>query len=319
VVFDKTGTLTEGHPALSDMALVNGMDRKTLLGRVAAVEAASEHPVARALCEAAKAEGAPEYNATDFEAHPGLGVSANIDGARLLIGSERFLRAERVDTGTLSDHASAYAHAGKTVLFVAMDGKPAGVLAVSDPIREGMKDVIATLQQSGLKVAMLTGDTRLTADTVAAELEIDHVVADVLPDGKRDALRDLQASGHKIAFAGDGINDAPALAEADIGIAIGSGTDVAIEAGDVVLMSGDAKGLLRAITLSRATMRNIRQNLFWAFAYNTALIPVAAGVFFPLFGVMLSPVFAAGAMALSSVFVVSNALRLRHAGPPSAA
>ncbi|MEX0279761.1 MAG: copper-translocating P-type ATPase [Arenibacterium sp.] len=313
VAFDKTGTLTEGRPVLSDVVLADGVKRDAVLSVVAAIEMQSEHPVARALCEAVRQEGLAVPKVSAFKAAPGKGVEGRVGGKEVRIGSLRYLSEAGIAPVPFADQADEMAASGKTVLFVAIDGQSVAALAVSDPIRRGIAEALDGLRSVGLEIAMITGDTAATAGAVAAELGIHKVIADVLPDGKRDALQQLKSEGAKLAFVGDGINDAPALAEADVGLAVGSGTDVAIEAGDVILISGAPQGVLRAIRLSRAVMRNIRQNLFWAFAYNTALIPLAAGLFYPLYGTLLSPVFAAGAMALSSVFVVSNALRLRRA------
>ena len=314
IALDKTGTLTEGRPALTDLEPAAGRDRASVLRMVAAAEARSEHPIARAILEAAEAEEVRPPEAEEFESLTGLGLAARIEGSRVLVGAERLMAEEGVETGALAETAARLAGEGRTTLFAAIDGRAVAVLAVSDPVKETTPEAIAALHERGLAVAMITGDGQATADAVAARLGIDHVVAGVLPDGKVAAIERLRA-GRRVAFVGDGINDAPALAAADTGIAIGTGTDVAIESADVVLMTGDLTGVVNAVAISRATMRNIRQNLFWAFGYNTALIPVAAGVLYPLNGTLLSPVLAAGAMALSSVFVLSNALRLRRLAP----
>jgi Cu+-exporting ATPase len=264
----------------------------------------------------AKAKNLSLAAVTDFTSITGYGVSALADGRRVLIGADRLLAREGVALGGLDQSAQALGQDGKTPLFVAIDGQLAAVIAVSDPVKPNSAAAIAALHELGLKVAMITGDNKATAQAIGLTLGIDTIVAEVLPEGKVTALEKLQSEGGKVAFVGDGINDAPALARADVGIAIGTGTDVAIEAADVVLISGDLQGVVNALHVSRHTMRNIRQNLFWAFGYNVVLIPVAAGVFYPLFDLMLSPALAAGAMALSSVFVLSNALRLRWIGPP---
>lgn len=316
VAVDKTGTLTVGRPALTDLEVAEGFSRTEVLAQMAAVEDRSEHPIARAVVEAARAEGLPLAEVTAFETVPGYGVRAVVGGARIEIGADRFMRRLGLDPTSFAEAAARLAAHGKTPIYVAVDGRLAAIAAVADPIKESAPGAIAALHALGLEVAMVTGDDRRTAEAIARQLGIDRVVAEVLPDGKVDAVRALQAEHGRLAFVGDGINDAPALAEADVGVAIGTGTDVAIEAADVVLMSGHLEGVPNAIALSRATMRNIRQNLFWAFAYNTALIPVAAGVLYPIGGPLLSPAFAAGAMALSSVFVVGNALRLRRFRPP---
>ncbi len=316
IAFDKTGTLTEGRPTVTRIDLTEGQDRATVLRLIAAAETQSEHPLARAI-EAA-AEGMDLPPASDFTAIGGFGLSARVDGHDVLVGTARLMREKGVDCAALSEAASDMAQAAQTPVFAAIDGRIAALLAISDPVKATSRAVVERLQTSGIKVAMITGDTRPTATAIAERLGIDHVTAEVLPGGKVAALADLRDQFGPVAFVGDGINDAPALAEADIGLAVGSGTDVAIEAADVVLMSGDLNGVLRARDISRRTMRNIRQNLFWAFAYNVALLPVAAGVLYPMTGILLSPMLAAGAMALSSVFVLSNALRLRHIAPVTA-
>ena len=311
VAFDKTGTLTLGHPVLTDLTPVAGHDEDITLARIAAVEARSEHPIAQAIVAAAAERGLTPDPVEHFEALTGRGVRANVAGDAVLLGNARLMRDENIDPAPLEAEAARLGAEGKTPIFAALNGQLAAVLAVSDPIKPGAAEVIAALHRQGLKVAMITGDSRATAEAVARKLGIDHPVAEVLPEGKVAALKALQADGTPLAFVGDGINDAPALASADVGIAIGTGTDVAIESADVVLMSGDLAGVVNAFAVSHATMANIRQNLFWAFGYNAALIPVAAGVLYPWYGILLSPMLAAGAMALSSVFVLSNALRLR--------
>jgi heavy metal translocating P-type ATPase len=316
VALDKTGTLTEGRPVLTDFETAEGFARADVLAMVAAVEARSEHPIARAIVEAAQAEGLPTHGLADFESITGYGVRAQAGGRRVEIGADRFMAALGLDLSVFAATAARLAENGKTPLYAALDGELAAIIAVADPIKSTTPDAIRALHHLGLKVAMITGDNQRTAEAIARRLGIDEVVAEVLPDGKVAAVRTLKQTHGRLAFVGDGINDAPALAEADVGIAIGTGTDIAIEAADVVLMSGNLKGVPDAIALSKATIRNIRQNLFWAFAYNTALIPVAAGALFPAFGLLLSPVLAAGAMAMSSVFVLGNALRLKRFRPP---
>ena len=316
VAFDKTGTLTEGRPRLTDLDLCDGFARDAVLAQIAAVEAQSEHPIARAIVAAA--EGLDLPPATGFAGQTGYGVAADVAGTRVEIGADRYMAQLGHDVSVFAETATRLAEEGKSPLYAAIGGRLAAIIAVADPIKDSAPDAIRALQVQGLRVAMITGDNARTAHAIARKLGIDDVVAEVLPDGKVDALRSLRAQG-TLAFVGDGINDAPALAEADVGIAIGTGTDIAIEAADVVLISGTLSGVPNAIALSKATLRNIRQNLFWAFAYNTALIPVAAGVLYPAFGLLLSPIFAAGAMALSSVFVLGNALRLRGWRPPMAA
>ncbi|RJL03931.1 heavy metal translocating P-type ATPase [Paracoccus siganidrum] len=314
VALDKTGTLTEGRPVLTHFETAPGVDRARLLALVAGAEDRSEHPIARAIVEGARNEGIAPIAPDGFEALTGLGIQAETGGQRLLIGAARLMDREGIATGALQARAEALAAEGRSALFAALDGRIAAVIAVSDPIKDSAHAAIADLHAQGLKVAMITGDGRRTAEAVARRLGIDEVVAEVMPDGKVEALRRLGEHG-PVAFVGDGINDAPALASADVGIAIGTGTDVAIESADVVLMGSGLGAVADAFAVSRATMRNIRQNLFWAFGYNTALIPVAAGLLYPLNGMLLSPILAAGAMALSSVFVLTNALRLRRLRP----
>ena len=311
VALDKTGTLTAGKPALTDLELAAGFDRTYVLGLVAAVESKSEHPIARAIVEAADEEGISIPSISDFESVTGFGVKALVDGTRVEIGADRYMTDLGHDISAFTEVAERLGNEGKSPLYAAIEGKLAAIIAVADPIKDTTPAAIKALHDLGLKVAMITGDNKRTAQAIAARLGIDEVVAEVLPDGKVDAVRRLKAEHGKVAFVGDGINDAPALAEADVGLSIGTGTDIAIEAADVVLMSGSLQGVPNAIALSKATIGNIRQNLFWAFAYNTALVPVAAGVLYPAYGILLSPVFAAGAMALSSVFVLGNALRLK--------
>ncbi len=311
VALDKTGTLTEGKPTLTDLELAVGFDRPTVLALVAAVEARSEHPIAGAIVTAAAAEGLALPAVSDFESVTGFGVTAKAAGQRVEIGADRYMVHLGYAVAGFSRIADRLGSEGKSPLYAAIDGRVAAIIAVADPIKDTTPAAIEAMHNLGLKVAMITGDNARTAQAIASRLGIDEVVAEVLPDGKVEAVRRLRAQYGKVAFVGDGINDAPALAEADVGLAIGTGTDIAIEAADVVLMSGSLQGVSNAIALSKATIGNIGQNLFWAFAYNTALIPVAAGLLYPSYGILLSPVFAAGAMALSSVFVLGNALRLR--------
>ena len=312
IAVDKTGTLTQGKPTLTDFYVQQGFDHEQVLRIVASVEAKSEHPIAVAIVQAAEQKDIHLLSITAFESVTGLGIKAEVADQAIYIGADRYMQQLAVDITPFKNEAARLGQEGKTPLYVAIDQKLAAIIAVADPIKDTTYAAITGLHQLGLKVAMITGDNRHTAQAIAAKLHIDQVVAEVLPDGKVDALRQLQQQYGRVAFVGDGINDAPALAQADVGLAIGTGTDVAIEAADVVLMSGSLQGVLNAIALSKATIKNIQQNLFWAFFYNVALIPIAAGVLYPAFGILLSPIFAAGAMALSSVFVLGNALRLKY-------
>ena len=315
IALDKTGTVTEGKPTLTDVVVNEGFERNAVLGLISAVEEQSEHPIAEAIVRGARTEGVTVPSASGFRSVTGYGVAAMVDGKEVMVGADRYMLRENVDTAALVDTERDLANRGRTALYAAVDGKLAAVIAVADPVKSASRAAISALHERGFQVAMITGDKQETAEAIARETGIDHVIAGVLPDGKVAALNDLSAGKRKIAFVGDGINDAPALAHADVGIAIGTGTDVAIESADVVLMSGDLRGVVNAVEVSKRTMANIRQNLVWAFGYNVALIPVAAGVLYPAFGLLLSPVFAAGAMALSSVSVLTNALRLRRIAP----
>ncbi|WP_420107556.1 heavy metal translocating P-type ATPase [Mesorhizobium qingshengii] len=316
IALDKTGTLTEGRPELTDFVVTDGFVEADVLRLVGSVEARSEHPVAEAIVRAAERRGLVLADIKDFEAVPGFGVSAAVEGRKLEIGADRLMTRLGLDISMFASAAARLGDEGKTPLYAAIDGRLAAIIAVADPIKASTPAAIAALHALGLKVAMVTGDNRRTAEAIGRRIGIDEIVAEVLPDGKVDAVKRLGQHGARVAFVGDGINDAPALAAADVGIAIGTGTDIAIESADVVLMSGDLRGVANAIALSKATIRNIGQNLFWAFAYNIALIPVAAGVLYPFSGTLLSPMLAAGAMALSSVFVLTNALRVRRFQPP---
>ncbi|MEN5275642.1 heavy metal translocating P-type ATPase [Brucella sp. TWI432] len=318
IAVDKTGTLTQGKPALAHFAVVDGIDQDEALALVAAVEARSEHPIADAIVVAAKEKGLKLADVSAFESVPGFGLKATVSGHEVAVGADRYMHKLGADVAVFADDASRLGDEGQTPLYAAIDGKLAAIITVADPMKETTPAAIAAMHEQGLKVAMITGDNRRTAQAIAKRLGIDEVVAEVLPDGKVEALKRLSAGGKRIAFVGDGINDAPALAAADVGIAIGTGTDIAIESADVVLMSGDLRGVVNAIAISKATIRNISENLFWAFAYNVALIPVAAGILYPFTGTLLSPMLAAGAMALSSIFVLSNALRLRGFKSPMA-
>ena len=312
VAVDKTGTLTEGKPALTDLVLAPGFERAAVLAAVAAVESQSEHPIAQAIVQAAKAEGLAVAPLAQFESVTGYGVRAVVGSDKVEVGADRMMALLGADVAVFAAEAARLGSEGKTPLYAAINGQLAAMIAVADPIKPTTRAAIDGLHAMGLKVAMITGDNRRTGEAIAAQLGIDEVVAEVLPDGKVEAVKRLRAERGALAYVGDGINDAPALAEAEVGVAIGTGTDIAIESADVVLMGGDMRGVVTAIGLSRATMRNIHQNLFWAFAYNVALIPVAAGLLYSINGTLLSPVFAAGAMALSSVFVLGNALRLKR-------
>lgn len=311
VVVDKTGTLTLGHPALTDF-VAEGIPENEALALVAGVEQLSEHPIGLAIVEGAKERGVAPLSAGAFEAVNGLGVQADIDGKRVLVGSRGFLTQRGVDTQRWEARAEAWRGEAKTVVFFAVNGTAAGIAAVADPIKESTTEAIAALKRTGVRIVMLTGDSRRTAEAVARQLGIEELLAEVLPEDKAGHVKRLQAEGRKVAMAGDGINDAPALAQADVGIAMGTGTDVAMESAGVTLVKGDLRGIARAAMLSRATMGNIRQNLVFAFGYNALGIPVAAGVLYPAFGLLLSPVFAGAAMAFSSVSVVTNALRLNR-------
>lgn len=321
VAVDKTGTLTEGKPVLTDLETVQGFESDHVLACVAAVEQRSEHPIARAIVQAATARALLIGQVSSFESLTGLGVRAVVSlspvgseqapSHTVAVGAQHFMDSLAIDCSVFAQAAQRMATEGKSPLYAAIDGCLAAIIAVSDPVKPTTPHAIRALHALGLKVAMITGDNERTARAIADSLGIDEVVAQVLPDGKVQAVKRLQASYGCLAFIGDGINDAPALAQADVGLAVGTGTDVAIEAADVVLMSGNLQSVPNAIALSNATIDNIRQNLFWAFAYNTALIPIAAGALYPSYGILLSPVFAAGAMALSSVFVLTNALRLK--------
>ncbi|MGH7102118.1 MAG: heavy metal translocating P-type ATPase [Acetobacteraceae bacterium] len=311
LVVDKTGTLTEGKPEVTRIAPAPGFDERQLLRLAASLEQASEHPLAAAIVRAARARNIALAEPVDFQSVTGEGVRGQIDGRRVALGNARLMTSEAALTGDLAAASDALRASGATALFIAVDGKQAGILAIADPIKASTPASLEELRKDGVRIVMLTGDNRLTAEAVARELRIDEIEADVLPDRKHEVVRRLQAEGHVVAMAGDGVNDAPALAAADIGIAMGTGTEIAMQSAGVTLVKGDLAGIARARRLSRATMRNIRQNLFFAFVYNAIGVPVAAGVLYPAFGILLSPGIAAAAMALSSVSVVTNALRLR--------
>ncbi|MCA9488799.1 MAG: heavy metal translocating P-type ATPase, partial [Myxococcales bacterium] len=312
VILDKTGTITRGEPALTDVVARGDFDEDELLRLVASAERRSEHPLALAIVQGAVARDLSLADATDFDTPTGKGVRATVEGHAVLIGNEHLFADAGIDPGRLLPERDGLAGEGKTAILVAVDGSPAGLVAVADTIKEESVAAIRALHAMGLEVAMLTGDNRRTAEAVAREVGIERVLAEVLPEDKSLEVRRLQDEDKLVAMVGDGINDAPALAQADVGIAIGTGTDVAIESSDITLISGELDGVVTGIRLSRATMRNIRENLFFAFIYNAVGIPIAAGVFYPFVGLQLSPMIAAAAMALSSLSVVTNANRLRR-------
>jgi Cu+-exporting ATPase len=309
--FDKTGTLTRGKPTVTGMTTTQDWTHEKLYPLLASIESASEHPLAQAIVDASGLDVSTLPKPDEFEAVPGRGTKGAVAGNALLIGNAALLTEHNVDTAAFAHQASTLSQDGQTPVYVAVNDKLAALLTLSDPLKPGAVEALNRLRDSGIKLAMITGDTEATAQSIATKLNIDHVVAGALPDGKLEAIRALKAKHGAVTFIGDGLNDAPALSEADTGIAFASGTDISIEAADVVLANPDIASVVTARDVSAAAMRNIRQNLFWAFAYNTALIPIAAGLLYAAWGIMLSPMLAAGAMALSSVFVVTNALRLR--------
>jgi Cu+-exporting ATPase len=313
LVVDKTGTLTEGKPRLVSVVASEDFDEATVLHLGASLERASEHPLAEAIVRGAEEKGISLASTDHFESVTGQGVTGSIDGHAVALGNLKLMQALAVDAQQLSTDADAARAEGQTVMLVAIDGKAAGLISVADPIKQSTPEAIRDLHTEGVRIVMLTGDNLTTAQAVAGKLGIDRVEADVSPDQKADIVKKLQAEGNTVAMAGDGINDAPALAQAHVGIAMGTGTDVAIESAGITLVKGDLRGIVRARRLSRATMRNIRQNLFFAFVYNSLGVPVAAGVLYPVFGLLLSPMIAAAAMSFSSVSVITNALRLRKA------
>jgi P-type Cu+ transporter len=311
LVLDKTGTLTEGRPAVTAIVPVEAFDERKILELVASVERASEHPLAQAIVRAAEERGLSLHPVVDFDSPSGKGASGEVDGHRITVGNASYLGEVGVDTGPLSGAAEKLRKDGATAIFAGIDNRLAGVIGIADPVKGNSADVLAALRREGIRIVMLTGDNRTTAEAVARRLGIEEIEAEVLPDRKSEIVSRLRKEGRIVAMAGDGVNDAPALAAADIGIAMGTGTDIAIESAGVTLVKGDLTGILRARRLSAATMRNIRQNLFFAFIYNAAGVPIAAGVLYPVFGILLSPILAAAAMALSSVSVIANALRLK--------
>jgi Cu+-exporting ATPase len=311
LLFDKTGTLTEGTPKVTALSLLEGVEEEDLLRQAASLEQASEHPLAGAVLRAARDRGLSLAPVTEFQAHVGRGVAGLVEGKRVLVGSLRFLEEEGVAAEALNPRAEALRQDGKAVLFVAADGKALGCLGIEDPIKAGAAEALSSLRAQGLRLVLLTGDHTATAQAVGRRLGIDEIVAEVLPEDKAAEVQRWQRQGARVAMVGDGINDAPALAQADVGIAMGTGTDVAMETAGITLLGGDLKGVDRARRLSRATLSNIRQNLLFAFLYNALGVPVAAGVLYPVFGLLLSPMIASAAMSLSSVSVIGNALRLR--------
>jgi P-type Cu+ transporter len=313
LVVDKTGTLTEGKPRVVAVVAAEGFDESTILSLAASLERSSEHPLAAAIAAAARERAVPLRDVLDFASVTGKGVSGKIGGRQVAVGNAELLRDLAVASASLEARAEDLRRDGATALFVAVDGRPAGVIAVADPIKATTLAALNSLRADGVRIVMLTGDNRTTAQAVAASLGIADVEAEVLPEQKNAIVRRLRSEGRIVAMAGDGVNDAPALAEADVGVAMGTGTDVAMQSAGVTLVKGDLAGIARARTLSRATMRNIRQNLMLAFVYNLLGVPLAAGVLYPAFGLLLSPIVAAGAMSLSSVSVIGNALRLKMA------
>ncbi|MGH7907464.1 MAG: HAD-IC family P-type ATPase, partial [Candidatus Binataceae bacterium] len=309
---DKTGTLTEGKPRLVGIFTEPGIDEPELLRIAASLERVSEHPLGAAIVNAAAERGIKNAQATDFESLTGQGVIGVVDGHRIGVGNELLMAKLSAGSADLVSRAEAMRAEGQTVMFVSLEGKPAGLLSVADPIKPSSHEAVRMLRDAGVRIVMLTGDNQLTAQAVARRLGIDEIEAEVMPQDKANVVKKLQSEGRKVAMAGDGINDAPALAQAEVGIAMGTGTDVAMESAGITLVKGDLRGIVKARRLSQATMRNIRENLFFAFVYNTLGIPIAAGVLYPAIGLMLNPMIASAAMSLSSVSVVTNALRLRR-------
>ena len=312
VVVDKTGTLTEGRPRVVSVTAADGFAEADVLRLAAALEKSSEHPLADAVASAASQDGADIPAAEQFQSHTGKGITGRVEGRQVAVGNSALIRSLDLREDDFPGSAGKFQEEGQTVMFVVVEGDPAGLVSVVDPVRVTSLQAVRALHKAGIRVVMLTGDSESTAQAVASQLGIDEVIAGVLPSEKAEHIQQLQYQGHKVAMAGDGINDAPALAAANVGIAMGTGTDVAIESAGVTLLGGDPEGIVRAIRLSHATMRNIRQNLFFAFAYNSIGVPVAAGLLYPWFGILLSPMIAAAAMSFSSVSVISNALRLNR-------
>ncbi len=319
LVLDKTGTITKGQPSLTDVVPTDNISEDELLRLVASAERSSEHPLGQAIIQGARDKGLELAEPSEFQSVTGKGIQVSVDGHQVLVGNRLLLEDAGIETKALEEQAERLAGEGRTPMFAAVDGKPAGVVAVADTVKEDSVAAVATLRRLGIEVVMITGDNRRTAEAIARQVGIERVLAEVLPQDKALEVKRLQGENKLVGMVGDGINDAPALAQADVGIAIGTGTDVAIEASDVTLISGGLEGVVTAITLSRATMRNIRQNLVFAFFYNIVGIPIAAGVLYPAFGLLLSPMIAAAAMALSSLSVVTNANRLRGYKPTTLA
>ena len=311
LVVDKTGTLTEGKPRLASVAALEGWSEEEVLRLAASLERGSEHPLAAAILAGAREKGLKLSAAGDFQSVTGKGVTGTVDGRKLVLGNRKLLEEMGADAGALGERSEALRRDGQTVMFLAVDGRAAGLVSVADPVKDTTLEAIRMLHAEGIRIEMLSGDNQTTAEAVARKLGIDEVRAEVLPEQKSQEVKRLQTEGRIVAMAGDGINDAPALAQAHVGIAMGTGTDIAMESAGVTLVKGDLRGIARARRLSRGTMRNIRQNLFFAFIYNSVGIPIAAGVFYPVFGLLLSPIFASVAMTFSSVSVITNALRLR--------
>jgi P-type Cu+ transporter len=313
LVVDKTGTLTEGKPQVVSVTTLDWMGEDELLRLVASLERGSEHPLAGAIVAGAEMRRLPLEASSEFKSLPGRGVVGRVGGRELAVGNEQLLAELGVNPDGLGARAEQLRGDGQTVVFLVVEGKPAGLIGVADPVKQSAPQAIRDLREEGVRVVMLTGDSRTTAAAVARKLAMDDFEAEVLPQGKAEIVKKLQAQGRVVAMAGDGVNDAPALAQADVGIAMGTGTDIAMESGGVTLVKGDLRGIVRARRLSDATMRNIKQNLFWAFCYNALGVPIAAGVLYPFFGILLSPMIAAAAMSFSSVSVITNSLRLRNA------
>ncbi len=312
IIFDKTGTLTKGEPSVTGIVTAEGFSEEAILAAAASAERGSEHPLGEAILRAARERELPLHEAEGFNAIAGHGIEARVNGKGVLVGNKRLMEERGIELGKLAARAEELAGEGQTPMYLALDSRAAGIIAVADTLKEGAIEAVKALHRLGIEVVMITGDNPRTAQAIARKVGIDRVLSEVLPEDKAQEVKKLQAEGKRVAMVGDGINDAPALAQADIGISIGTGTDVAMEASDITLITGDLQGVVRAITLSKRTIRTIKQNLFWAFAYNSAGIPIAAGVLYPFFGILLNPIFAAAAMAFSSVSVVSNSLRLKR-------